>query len=158
MWGDSPRENKIKPPAKKNKKQKRTAKTNKTTKKKKTTIHGQSFFLFLFFEKYYKKKRSSLLLYQIPLSLFIPSTPTQLSSKIKQHKALSKQKTFSNSPSTLPQPGHLTVAERISRNLIQSNAPFLSNPTSTKLSSTIKALSKHTKKHFQSPPPNLIQS
>ena len=36
---------------------------------------------------------------------------------------------------------------------IQSNAPFLSNPTSTKLSSKIKqstkALSKHTKKHFQ---------
>ena len=44
---------------------------------------------------------------------------------------------------------------RYTRNLIQSNAPFLSNPTSTKLSSTIKQSTKHfqniQKKHFQTP-------
>ena len=35
------------------------------------------------------------------------------------------------------------LKKRISRNLIQSNAPFLSNPTSTKLSSKIKQSTKH---------------
>ena len=47
------------------------------------------------------------------------------------------------------------VRKRISRNLIQSNAPFLSNSTSTKLSSKIKQSTKHfqnIQKTFSIPP------
>ena len=44
---------------------------------------------------------------------------------------------------SLPTPLFQWLRKRISRNLIQSNAPFLSNPTSTKISSTIKQSTKH---------------